>query len=379
VSDVDLILGGLLQVMGLFAIFATTTLKNKVTYKPDLIDVFLIVTLLMLIITSFFSINSNDAYLYSAKYLLIGIPFFIVSKILFINTDHFENVLIKMLYFIVDLALVFGLIAGSVVIISGYEEPYAAYGVIMRLTIQGVHPIPFAQTIGLGLLSGVFLIQKNIKAKKQKNILIIKSLILAIVLLYTNTRGVIVSLALASLIGATFYLERPKISKKSIWVLITSLVVMITCIILYIDINSIFGRFYSDELAFQSILLRFDSVFESLKIFNNNFFTGIGPTAFPYYSELPYPHNFFLEYLVFFGVWGLVAAIFFIIIIAELFIITNKRKNKPFYTFLFVVFLFFFIETQVSYTLWTHKGLYFSLGLLTAFYTIKSRSKESLK
>ena len=271
VSDVDLILGGVLQVMGLFAIFATITLKNKVTYKPDLIDVFLIVTLLMLIITSFFSINSNDAYLYSSKYLLIGIPFFIVSKILFINTDHFENGLIKMLYFIVDLALVFGLIAGSVVIISGYEEPYAAYGVVMRLTIQGVHPIPFAQTIGFGLLSGAFLIQKNIKAKKQTNILIIKSLILAIVLLYTNTRGVIVSLALASLIGATFYLERPKISKKSIWILITSLVVIITCIILYIDINSIFGRFYSDELAFQSILLRFDSVFESLKIFNNNF------------------------------------------------------------------------------------------------------------
>lgn len=52
----------------------------------------------------------------------------------------------------------------------------------------------------------------------------------------------------------------------------------------------------------------------------------------------------------------------------------SKNKKDNFYVFLFITFLFYFLETQVSFTLWTHKGVYFSLGLLMAYYAIDKRS-----
>ena len=96
-----------------------------------------------------------------------------------------------------NFALVFGLIAVVVVLVSGYEEEYAEYGVIMRLTIQGVHPIPFAQSIGLGLISSLFLILRNIKKQIKSNLLFFKTALLTIILLYTNTRGVIISFVIS--------------------------------------------------------------------------------------------------------------------------------------------------------------------------------------
>ena len=170
------------------------------------------------------------------------------------------------------------------------------------------------------------------------------------------------------------YLKKPKINKKTATIILVSSLSLIVAIIIFVDIKDIFGRFYFDAYAFESILQRFDSLFESIRIFRQNLYTGIGPTAFPTYSILPYPHNFILEYIVFFGIWGAILILLLTIFITELYIITAKNKKDIFYVFLFITFLFYFIETQLSFTLWTHKGVYFSLGLLMAYYTINKRS-----
>lgn len=371
VGEQDIILGGVLQSLGLFIIFFKVSIKEKTSYRFDFVDSFLLITFLLLILTSIISIEPTEGLLYSFKYLLLGVPYFFVTKTFFINENDFEKLLLKTLSFAVDFALAFGIIAGLVVIITGYQEPYAAYGVVMRLTIQGVHPIPFAQTIGFGLFSAIYLVIT--KRKQNSSILFIKTVILSIILLFTNTRGVLVSLLLSGVISALFYIETPKLSKKTVLIGFSTIAILISMVVFFIDGESILGRFYSDELAFESILLRFDSFFESFRIFSQHIYTGIGPTSFTRYSELPYPHNFFLEYIVFFGIWGILLSFYFIVFIVEIFSTTVKNANSKLYVFLFAVFLFYFLETQVSFTLWTHKGLYFSLGILMAFYNIKLR------
>ena len=374
VSDQDILLGGVLQVLGLIIVSTIGTSAKNSKYKLDFIDMFLGLTFLLLVISSGISDSPNEAFLYTTKYLLLGIPYFFVTKALLINSKDFKENLTKMLVFSVNLSVIFGIIAALVVIISGYEEPYAKYGVVMRLTIQGVHPIPFAQAIGFGLLSALFLIINKIKTKKNVLKLLFKAAFLIIILLFTNTRGVVVSLVFSLIVAGGLYLKKPKINKKTATIILVSSLSLIVAIIIFVDIKDIFGRFYFDAYAFESILQRFDSLFESIRIFRQNLYTGIGPTAFPTYSILPYPHNFILEYIVFFGIWGAILILLLTIFITELYIITAKNKKDIFYVFLFITFLFYFIETQLSFTLWTHKGVYFSLGLLMAYYTINKRS-----
>ena len=270
-----------------------------------------------------------------------------------------------------DFALVFGLIAIAVVVVSGYVEEYAKFGVVMRLTIQGVHPIPFAQAIGFGLLSSIFIIIRNIKTQEKSNILILKSALLTIILLYTNTRGVIISFLISIGFLLFFALKKPRISKKIIRLLFATAGGLLLVIIFLLDFESLFGRFYSDESAFISVVLRFGSLEDSVEIFLKNLFAGVGPVGFSYISELPYPHNFFLDYIVFFGVLGIIISTFFIFFVIDLFRVTNRYKHQNYlFVLFFTLFIFYFIETQVSFTLWMHKGLYFALGLFMANYSI---------
>jgi hypothetical protein len=377
VAEQDILLGGVLQALGLLIILLKTNLLKNPTYKLDYIDIFLILTLILLIISSCLSIAPTDGLFYTIQYLLLGIPYFFITKVVFINVGDFQKALTKMLSFSVNFAVIFGLIAALVVAISGYKEPYAAYGVVMRLTIQGVHPIPFAQAMGFGFLSSIYLIITRIKNKEATKTLFIKSVFLLVIIFLSNTRGIVVSLAFAGVIAATLYFRKPKFNKNLIRISFAALLLLFTVLFFFIDVEAMFGRFYSDKLAFESILLRFESIFESIRIFKENFFIGIGPTAFPLYSNLPYPHNFFLEHLAFFGVWGLLLCIGYIIFVLEIVILTKKNSKRPLYVFILTIFLFYFIEAQVSFTLWTHKGVYFSLGLLMSFYVQNQQNTGS--
>ena len=80
ISDQDIILGGVLQVLGLIIVFFKGTLIKTPKYKLDFIDIFLGLTFLLLIISSGISKFPNEAFLYTARYLLLGIPYFLSQK-----------------------------------------------------------------------------------------------------------------------------------------------------------------------------------------------------------------------------------------------------------------------------------------------------------
>lgn len=370
-SENDIVLGAVLPIVGFLIIIYRLSLIKKLKYIFDFFDYFIISTLILLLFSSLVSNHIYESLEYSLRYLFLCVPFFVITKTYFLNTKKIIDKVYKVLYFSMDFALVFGLIAIVVVVVSGYVEEYAKFGVVMRLTIQGVHPIPFAQAIGFGLLSSIFIIIRNIKTQEKSNLLIFKSALLTIILLYTNTRGVIISFLISIGFLLFFALKKPRISKKIIRLLFATAGVLLLVIIFLLDIESLFGRFYSDESAFISVILRFGSLEDSIEIFLKNLFAGVGPVGFSYISELPYPHNFFLDYLVFFGALGIIIATFFIFFIIDLFRVTNRYKHQNYlFVLFFTLFIFYFIETQVSFTLWMHKGLYFALGLFMANYNI---------
>lgn len=370
-SENDIVLGAVLPIAGFLIIIYRLSLIKKLKYVFDFFDYFIISTLILLIFSSLVSNHAYESLEYSLRYLFLCVPFFVITKTYFLNTKKITDKVYKVLYFSMDFALVFGLIAIAVVVVSGYVEEYAKFGVVMRLTIQGVHPIPFAQAIGFGLLSSIFIIIRNIKTQEKSNILILKSALLTIILLYTNTRGVIISFLISIGFLLFFALKKPRISKKIIRLLFATAGGLLLVIIFLLDFESLFGRFYSDESAFISVVLRFGSLEDSVEIFLKNLFAGVGPVGFSYISELPYPHNFFLDYIVFFGVLGIIISTFFIFFVIDLFRVTNRYKHQNYlFVLFFTLFIFYFIETQVSFTLWMHKGLYFALGLFMANYSI---------
>ena len=89
-----------------------------------------------------------------------------------------------------------------------------------------------------------------------------------------------------------FSMKKPTISKKIISVFLITTALLSSVVLFLLDFESLFGRFYSDESALISVFLRFVSIEDSIDIFINNLFTGIGPVGFSYISDLPYPHNF---------------------------------------------------------------------------------------
>ena len=70
--------------------------------------------------------------------------------------------------------------------------------------------------------------------------------------------------------------------------------------------------------------------------------------------------------------------IYFVFLLLIIFEISNKSKNHNFiYSLLFILIIFFFIETMVSFTLWMHKGMYMTLGLFSGYYFNKIKLKKN--
>ncbi len=149
-SENDVVLGALLPILGFLIIIYRISFFKKAVYSFDFFDYFIATTLLLLIYTSAVSNHIYESFEYTLRYTLLCVPYFVITKLYFLNSKNFENLLYKILEFSMNFALVFGVIAVVVVLVSGYEEEYAEYGVIMRLTIKGVHPIPFAQSMDWG-------------------------------------------------------------------------------------------------------------------------------------------------------------------------------------------------------------------------------------
>ncbi len=362
--DQDPILGAILPVLSfIIIIFKIDLKKGKVKYHFDKFDILFVLLIIALMLVTVISYSVKDSILYSLKFLILGFPYYFIVKIYFLNSD--KNQKSEVILFFktsVYLALIFSLLA---IFIVAYNAD-----TIWRLTIPKVHPIPFSQLIGLGVLISMVIVltrKTNLFLTKKYpiKIILISSLFLLLVQFATNTRGVLVSL-----IVGFFYLlwiNPIKIKKIYLYSSIIGFLILLGIVLSQLDLDYYFIRF-TEFATDPSILGRLKVYLESFNILYDTHFLGTGPGAFKYFSFLEYPHNLLLENMAVLGILGLLINIYIILLVYWLIVNSKVWKENILLILTISIFLFFFTETMFSFTLWMHKGLYFSMALISVLY-----------
>lgn len=374
INESDLLLGAIIPLLGFALILVKLYSKNKnLKFKLSFIDVFFVLIIVTLFYTSIFSANMAASVAYTGRFILLASSYYFISKIIILNAEQPNKLIIDFL----KVTLILGVCLGIISLILLYFSS----GYVDRLTIPGVHPIPFSQLIGFAVLviiSSLIIDKKllpiNIGSLVSRGLLLV---FLLMVLFASNTKGILLSIIISFII--MLYLKGFKISKKLLVLMSLVILPLTFYVVSKIGYESLFERLFR-SLGDNSINHRLLSYGESFEIFMRFPLTGSGPGAYDIFGYLPYPHNFFLENIAQYGILGIIINIYFLFMLYIIFEISNRTKHKNFiFSLLFILIVYFFTETMVSFTLWMHKGLYLSLGLFSGYYFNKNKKNFKLK
>ena len=374
INESDLLLGAIIPLLGFALRLVKLYSKNKnLKFKLSFIDVFFVLIIVTLFYTSIFSANIAASVAYTGRFILLASSYYFISKIIILNAEQPNKLIIDFL----KVTLILGVCLGIISLILLYFSS----GYVDRLTIPGVHPIPFSQLIGFAVLVIIssLIIDKNllpinIGSLVSRGLLLV---FLLMVLFASNTKGILLSIIISFII--MLYLKGFKISKKLLVLMCLVILPLTFYVVSKIGYESLFERLFR-SLGDNSINHRLLSYGESFEIFMRFPLTGSGPGAYDIFGYLPYPHNFFLENIAQYGILGIIINIYFLFMLYIIFEISNRTKHKNFiFSLLFILIVYFFTETMVSFTLWMHKGLYLSLGLFSGYYFNKNKKDFKLK
>ena len=374
INESDLLLGAIIPLLGFALILVKLYSKNKnLKFKLSFIDVFFVLVIVTLFYTSIFSANMAASVAYTGRFILLASSYYFISKIIILNAEQPNKLIIDFL----KVTLILGVCLGIISLILLYFSS----GYVDRLTIPGVHPIPFSQLIGFAVLVIIssLIIDKNllpinIGSLVSRGLLLV---FLLMVLFASNTKGILLSIIISFII--MLYLKGFKISKKLLVLMCLVILPLTFYVVSKIGYESLFERLFR-SLGDNSINHRLLSYGESFEIFMRFPLTGSGPGAYDIFGYLPYPHNFFLENIAQYVILGIIINIYFLFMLYIIFEISNRTKHKNFiFSLLFILIVYFFTETMVSFTLWMHKGLYLSLGLFSGYYFNKNKKDFKLK
>lgn len=371
----DILLGAVLPTICFLIIISKIMWKkDKIKYKVDIIDVFMLMLSLIMVVSVIFSPNFSKSIYYTGIFLFLGCPFYFVTKLLFLNSNNVKKQFFEFANAIIFFAFIFSSI--SLYLHSIAKYPYD------RMTFPGVFPIPFCLFLCIALIFIIICYIKPSfkKALNGKSKYLYSLPILAIILfsiIKSNTRGPVFAMFLASLVILGMFFKI-KLNIKIILAFITACFSGLIVLITAFDINKIAMRFIDlipeEGNSLSPRLLAYtDSV--KLLVFRP---WGISVGTFEdFYSDKSdksassYAHNLFMELISSFGVVGVLLSFFIIYICLYEYNFIIKHQKKIFSDYLFftsiVLLTFFFFETQFSFTLSTHKGWYFSLGLYSVF------------
>jgi hypothetical protein len=360
-NDVDIFLGAITPLIAFLIILITQVLKGKLKYYFDAFDLFFFCCVIIFFFTSLYSVNILDSFTYSIRFVFLGSPYYFLGKLIILNTNDYVNE-IKLFF---KTTLVLSSILGTFGLIFYFIK---ADEFVLRLTIPGVHPIPYSQLIGFGLIISFIVFITNgaffeIQSKRIINLNKILLIELTLILFATNTRGVM----LASAVSIFIYLliAKVKIKKQTIYLSGAALFLVLIAIVSYIDVEVLFRRILSPYTS-KSEGDRFIAYSDSLELLFK-YPLGAGADTFKDLSILPYPHNIFLECIAHFGIFGVFLSLFILFLIIYMIYTTAKYYLKqPIITLILSVFIFFLIETMFSFTLPMHKGLYLMMGFFAA-------------
>lgn len=374
-NENDILLGAILPTICFFFILLKIIWKkDKIKYKVDIIDVFMLSLSLIMIVSNILSPNFSKSIYYTGIFIFLGCPFYFVTKLLFLNSNNIK----KQFFEFVNAIIFFGFIFS---IISLYLHSIAKYP-YDRMTFPGVFPIPFCLFLCLAL---IFLIINYIKpsfnkALNKKAKILYTLPVIAIILfsiIKSNTRGPVFSMLLSSIVILGLFFKI-KLNIKIILTFIATLFSGLLILVTAFDINKIAMRFIDlVPKEGNSLSPRLLAYTDSIKLLIYRPW-GISVGTFEdFYSDQSdksassYAHNLFMELISSFGVVGLLLSFFIIYICLYEYNFIIKNQKKIFSDYLFftsiILLTFHFFETQFSFTLSTHKGWYLSLALYSVF------------
>lgn len=374
VNEPDAFLGAIIPILGLITIFLKlNSIHKKIKFKLSFIDVFFLLAIFTLIFSTIFSSDVIESIVYTGKFIFLAFSYYFTSKTVLLNTKYPDKQIIIFLKTTLFLGIALGIISLLLLFFQGVA--------VNRLTIPGVHPIPYSQLMGFSILvifSSLMIDKKLFFIELGSQFIRGFLLVFLLILLFaSNTKGILLSVFLAMLI--MLYLKGFRINKKLLLLVGLIIIPLIFYVISVIGYESLFDRLLR-SLEDDSVNHRVLSYVESFQIFRDFPLTGSGPGAYGVFGFLDYPHNFFLENMAQYGVLGILMNSYFIFSLFIIFWISNKAKSRNFiYSLLFIFIIYFFVETMVSFTLWMHKGLYVTLGLFSGYYFNKIKmNKKSI-
>jgi O-antigen ligase len=371
VNEPDAFLGAIIPILGLITIFLKlNSIHKKIKFKLSFIDVFFLLAIFTLIFSTIFSSDVIESIVYTGKFIFLAFSYYFTSKTVLLNTKYPDKQIIIFLKTTLFLGIALGIISLLLLFFQGVA--------VNRLTIPGVHPIPYSQLMGFSILvifSSLMIDKKLFFIELGSQFIRGFLLVFLLILLFaSNTKGILLSVFLAMLI--MLYLKGFRINKKLLLLVGLIIIPLIFYVISVIGYESLFDRLLR-SLEDDSVNHRVLSYVESFQIFRDFPLTGSGPGAYGVFGFLDYPHNFFLENMAQYGVLGILMNSYFIFSLFIIFWISNKAKSRNFiYSLLFIFIIYFFVETMVSFTLWMHKGLYVTLGLFSGYYFNKIKTNK---
>jgi|SaaInlStandDraft_1057018.scaffolds.fasta_scaffold04705_6 O-antigen ligase len=370
-NEPDAFLGAIIPILGLITIFLKlNSIHKKIKFKLSFIDVFFLLAIFTLIFSTIFSSDVIESIVYTGKFIFLAFSYYFTSKTVLLNTKYPDKQIIIFLKTTLFLGIALGIISLLLLFFQGVA--------VNRLTIPGVHPIPYSQLMGFSILvifSSLMIDKKLFFIELGSQFIRGFLLVFLLILLFaSNTKGILLSVFLAMLI--MLYLKGFRINKKLLLLVGLIIIPLIFYVISVIGYESLFDRLLR-SLEDDSVNHRVLSYVESFQIFRDFPLTGSGPGAYGVFGFLDYPHNFFLENMAQYGVLGILMNSYFIFSLFIIFWISNKAKSRNFiYSLLFIFIIYFFVETMVSFTLWMHKGLYVTLGLFSGYYFNKIKTNK---
>ncbi len=370
-EDSNIYLGAVLPILSFSIIISRIFYKKKtIKYKVDDFDFFIIGLIVVSFIGVFISENILNSLLFWLRLLLLGVSFFIVSKLHFSNVYNIEKEITYFSRTTLILSFLLGLSSIFFVLYSNEN--------IWRMSMPGTHPIPYALLMGLASIIYFFSFFDSRIIGKTNYLWHIMGVIAIILLFLSQTKGVIVSL----FISVIFFIIglRLKISKK--WFKISLIILLVIIIILSFnyDFSDVFQRLLNfGSSKDQSTQERLRIYMDSFSLIFKNPVLGVGTDGFQYHSFGSYPHNIILEFLTNYGIAGLILALYLMVIILFISLKTWSRSNKNLLLKIIAsIFVFFFTETMFSFTLWMHKGLYFSMALYSVYYHYDKKERSHI-
>jgi len=312
-----------------------------------------------------------------AKFIFFNGFLFFSGMLVFQNTKRCD-VYLKLL----ESGIIILSVISSGLIIQNILSGNFAKMLIARFTITGGNPIGMARVCGLGVLLGLVSLVEN----RRKIYIFIALLPMVLSLAASNTRGPVIAL-FAVVFIYLFFIVNIGWTKKILALL--ALVLVVICIYVILPENLLNrymylfqGNSFSTARSVTQVsssaqrLIFFQRIFEYFQDYPLSLIwgNGIGNFAklFEEYQVAYYPHNIFLEILYEQGLIGIVifsVSVFYILWGAIQ--VISKKGDKQYFVKIFLAFMYFLINAQVSGDLSDNRYIWFFagalIGLITAY------------